>query len=292
MSYTSKSYERILAGVKEARGWYESMGISTEGTRLAEIEATVSELIRDLEIEPDEVVISRWDWSTDQRAYYALSDGAAFADIHEAFSGLRSDQLPRETLKRVLRGPLCATEEVPEVTEGRNLFVELDLAARLLSKGVTVTGWDDVKFTFEKIRYVVECKRPFRDKGVVANVEGAWNQIERHASEDPYCRGLIALAVDKILGLDQQRPIEVRTPEDCNVLVEDLTRDFIDRFRGTWEEVADRRLVGVVLVFRFLCHNLQHNTNTIASGVSVWPIARPGTRDYRRLKQIGNRLRG
>lgn len=81
--YTQTSFWEILDGVRGAREWYEQIGISTARTRIEDLEHVLDEFTRDLETSSPEEVVAKWDWRNDQRAYYTLSDGVGFTNIHE-----------------------------------------------------------------------------------------------------------------------------------------------------------------------------------------------------------------
>jgi hypothetical protein len=73
--------------------------------------------------------------------------------------------------------------------------------------------------------------------------------------------------------------------------VRGAANDFIADHRSAWEEVADHRLVGVLLVFRFLCHTLPpvNTISTVHYDVLV-PTAPSGTKDDKRLRRLVTQL--
>ena len=289
--HATKPFAQILDEVRACRAWLDGIGVPTAGTRLEAIEATLGSFLGDLEALPVAELTAQWDWAARQDAYYALTEGEGFGRIHEQLSTLKSDRLPRSELKRALQGPLVPLEETPASTDPRNVFMELDLAASLMRAGVEVTGFDDIRYRFEKIGFVAQCKRPFSTRSVRANVESAWSQIDARAPRGSYLRGIIALAVDKVLGLDQRRPQGVVDRAELDSTVLRWGQEFMANHRADWEDVADDRLVGVLLVFRFLVHTLPPvNTISAVHYEVLTPTAPPGTKDRKRLRRLGARL--
>lgn len=284
-------YDQILRSVQSARAWLDHIGVATAGTRIALIEQTLASFLADLQSLSVADLTARWDWASRRDAYYALNDGAAFGRIHEQLSHLRSDQLPRRELKRALEGPLVPSSEIPGTTEARNIFTELDLASTLMRSGIQVTGFDDVRFHFDGIDYVTQCKRPFSAKSVATNVKGAWQQIDARAPRGSYLRGIIALSVDKVLGLDQQRPTAVQDQQELDTLVSSMAADFVGDHRPALEDIGDDRVVGILLLFRFLCHTLPpvNTISTVHYEVFVQTTP-PGTKDHKRLHRLGSKL--
>jgi hypothetical protein len=75
---------------------------------------------------------------------------------------------------------------------------ELALAADLKLRGVDVElGEPDLIINFPKGQYVVECKRPFRETSVRANVKEAESQLR--ANLRPGQHGVIAISLSRII---------------------------------------------------------------------------------------------
>jgi hypothetical protein len=291
--YRAIPYDHILRDVQLAREWFDHVGVASAGTRLVAIERTLASFLADLQSLSIAQLTAQWDWASRRDAYYALTEGEAFSRIHKQLSRLRSDQLPRSELSRALQGPLVPSSETPGTTEPRNIFIELDLASVLMRSGVQITGFDDVRFRFDRIGYVTQCKRPFSAKSVAANVEAAWKQIDVRAPKGSHERGIIALAVDKVLGLDQQRPSAIQDKPDLDARVSDMAKSFLDDHQSAWEEVIDHRVVAVLLLFRFLCHTLPPvNTISAVHYEVLVPTTRPGTKDHKRLRRLRSKLAG
>src|SRR5262245_19240780 len=118
-----RSFDMILQDVREARAWYSSLGIPTEGTRLDLIEEKTLGLLEDLKVLPPEEVVERW---SNMDAYYVLSDGAGFGRIAREIAKVGPNLLPRKTLRAILNGPLSPQDEISgdASVNARNLFTE------------------------------------------------------------------------------------------------------------------------------------------------------------------------
>lgn len=237
----------VFLAVIRACDWYSEIGISIEGSRLEGIRTYIeTRLLRTDTPEARELE------SLTPRAetYYALSDGAAFGLVATQLSSLPSNLLPRRTLRDILSGPLVPKQETPASSDGRNKFVELELAAYLSSAGFDLKAFDDVTFEFEGAFYHVECKRPFREGRLEENIDKAYRQL-RTKLAGPNDRGIIAVALDKILGLDrvvQEFPTYSAASEFAQAVAK-WFRTRVERYQREW---VDPRVVGFFGVIQFL----------------------------------------
>jgi hypothetical protein len=157
--FSLRTYREILDDVHQARSWYESIGIQTDGTRLDLIEQTVGDLVSDLDSSvPPAQIVQKW---SNAPTYYALSDGAAFGKIAREMAKVPQHSRPIKSLRTVLEGPLSPQDETPgdESVNGRNVFAELELAAFFSEKGIPPLGFKDFKFRFQELNCAVQCKR-------------------------------------------------------------------------------------------------------------------------------------
>jgi len=79
-----------------------------------------------------------------EKDYYALSVGATFGLIARELSKLKPHILQKSTIKEILNWPLVPKDENINNSDGRNKFVELELAANLssiLSDPIEKRGW-------------------------------------------------------------------------------------------------------------------------------------------------------
>lgn len=249
-------FGQVLEDVQEARAWYSHLGIPTVGTRLEIIEDRAKKLLHDLENLPPEESIDRWH---NADTYYVLSDGEAFGRIAREMSKVGPNLLPRKKLRTILEGPLVPTGE--ELGDGsvnaRNIFAELELAAKLSESKIYPTGFDDLQFSFRNVDFSVEVKRLLSGTRVQSNVDQAYTQVKERLATD-HDRGLVALAVEKVMGLEEQI-LNVQpgnTPDDA---VRKIAQDFQAQFGQSWRNFVDTRVIGILLIVRFLCLTTSSN---------------------------------
>ncbi len=285
-----RTFDRILDEVISARTWFERLGIETQGSRLEEIQTVLTDFVRDREVSSYSDFVAKWDWANRSEAYFALTEGNSFGQIAAQLSTLKSHQLPREALRRCIRGPLIASEETPATTDARNLFLELDVAASLLERGFKISGFDDVQFPFAGRNFVVQCKRPFSQNSIIENLKNGLIQLQKRISADCPKTGLVAVAADKILALDRDRPIPMQSGE---------LRDYSERVAATFNQeflipsgvLGERVVFGVLLVSRFLYHDIENNRLSTARVDSLFANARYGTRAHRLASRFHEKLR-
>jgi len=278
-------FDQILDGIQETRAWYEeSLGIPTAGTRLELIHAKTAELIRDLNsslIRED--IVERW---SNFDTYYAISDGAGFGKICREIRQIGPNLLPKKTLRAILHGPLSPTDENPSdgSVNARNLFAELELAADLSEKGIKPSGFDDLQFDFDGVPFAVQCKRLMSPRSVANNIQRAYEQLQRNLVTDHH-RGLIALTAERVLNLDG-RILRVEKEEDLLSEVHRLIEEFRTRFGHPWWNFVDTRVVGLIIVLRFLCYTVRHNVIGPAYYVSFINLASPECLQASELKRL------
>jgi hypothetical protein len=81
----------------------------------------------------------------------------------------------------------------------------------------------------------VECKRPFREGRLEENIEKAYGQL-RMKLVGPNDRGIIAVAVDKMLGLDRVIH-EFPTHSSASAFAETIARNLlakVEHYQGEW----------------------------------------------------------
>jgi hypothetical protein len=95
---------------------------------------------------------------------------------------------------------LRPADETTQNADGRNTMFELAFAAQLRLSGADVSvGEPDIAVTLSGRRFLIECKRPFREDSVRANVRGAAEQLKRHLEADSEVAGIVAISVTRIL---------------------------------------------------------------------------------------------
>ncbi len=247
MAYQVKRLGDVVVDIHRAIEWYKSLRINIDNTRLDDIYKHVALGLMNPSTEEGESFNKGIVQEID---YYALNDGSAFGLIASEFSKLTQNTIPKRTLRDVLNGPLTLKKENLSNNDARNKFVELELAANLSSAGIEILGFDDVYFEFENIRYLCECKRPFKESTLDSNIEKAYSQLTKKLKSKKD-RGLIAIAVEKIFNLDQSFKI-ANSPNDISEYTLKIANEFkkkVSKYQTKW---VDTRIVGILAIIRFL----------------------------------------
>ena len=133
MAIQIKNIGKIAIDIKQACDWYTNQHIDITGKRLDAIRNHVVFCLMNtatVEAKSFEKGI------VTEKDYYTLNDGAGFGLIAKELSKLKSHKLPRQTIKDILGGSLVPRDEGLNNSDGRNKFVELELAANLSSVGL------------------------------------------------------------------------------------------------------------------------------------------------------------
>ena len=285
--FSLRGFDQILEDVRAARAWYASIDIPTAGTRLELIEQKILDLIRELRSLTPEVVVERW---SNADTYYVLSDGAAFGKIAREIGKIGPNLMPKKALRSILDGPLSPRDEFSgdASVNARNLFTELELAAYFSEKGIPPTGFDDLKFRFDAVNYAVQCKRLFSPSSVGNNIEKAYHQLKRDLVTDND-RGLIALAIEKLMDLEEKPALRVEEEADVTREVFRLAEEFRATFGLSWHNFIDPRVTAIIIILRFLCYTVKQNVIGPAYYVDFVDLASRETLqavDVRRTRQL------
>jgi hypothetical protein len=169
---------------------------------------------------------------------------------------------------------LAASEEESGPTaDPRNKFVELELAAHLSSAGFKLLGFDDLEFDFAGHRYIVECKRPSHEGTLDDNIEKAYSQLLKKL-DGPSSRGIVAVAVEKVFGLDN-RFLMVETPSSVSALAVSIAKQFRDKVAKYESQWLDPRVVAVHAIIRFLMKTKAPESIGSSSTYSLVKLASP-----------------
>ncbi len=130
--------------------------------------------------------------------YFGLVEAMEFCDVFRAFRCENPASLGTK-LERALSGPFRPADETTKNSHGRNTMFELALAADLKLRGADVAiGEPDIKLTIDNHRFLIECKRPFREDSIRANIRGAADQLESSLKADAGATGIIAISVSRL----------------------------------------------------------------------------------------------
>ncbi len=289
-SFQLQAFDVILDGVRQAYQWLASLNIDARGTRLEKIAEQIEEIIQGIARADREEYFRGRNRRSD---YWAIADGASFKEIWEQFYSLPSNRVPRRLLKEAIRGQaLDPSEEQPGTgTENaRNFQAQLEVASQISAKGIPITGFDDAEFEFHGTPFMVECKRISSPGQVSDNVKKADTQIRKKLAE--HGRALIAIAPEKLLNLDEEEP---RLISHGGRELEGIVRSLADNFyreNGHVFTDLDPRVIGIMLVLRFVCHDLSHGGYSIARYSAITPLYRGDHPDRVLAGALAERLVG
>ena len=194
------SFPVLYDDLVETQSWFESLEISTKETRLERI------------LEYVRIAAEHWDEGTlgeileqygSQNIEISILDAEVFVRIHRQFQTLKSHRLPRRKLRLILDGELLPSDD--DISGGagsRNYLFELGLAARLMSKGLSIKEWDDIQFGFEDYDFRIECKRLGSSRNIGHNITDASATLSKKMVKDRDM-GIIALAIERIANTDR-----------------------------------------------------------------------------------------
>lgn len=281
------TFDEIFSRLASAREWFESIGISTAGSRLEQLQGVVDDLIKDLSELPPEDVVAKWG---EKETYWALSDARAFCEIAEQFRALPSHLLPRRKLGIILTGPLDPLQEDPAdaSVQARNTLAELELASEFSEKGLAPTGFDDLRVGFEGRDLWFECKRIHSPKQVSDHIAKATTQLSR-TMLDAESRGLVVVYLDRVTGVDRL-VLRVEREGDSELEVRKLVDDFLKQHSAAFQNKSEKRIIGVVLVVRFLVYSTTRKMVSTSSTLALIPWDIAEKRDRELLERFASHL--
>lgn len=294
MGYSVTTFDEIIADLEEAAGWFRRvLGLQGDTDRLGEIRKEIARIKSVVESKPSEKeLFERVDQVT---AYHSWIDALAFVNVWRAFSELSDQALPRELLKRAIKGPLSPANETTRDSDARNILFQLEYAADLALQGVKIDGFDDVQFEFEGTVFLAECKRPWSDKvdSIQRTLGKAASQLVRHldGASAQGTRGLIVVAIDSIAGLKSALPMAAPVASEADVI--GYTRRIATAFNDTYGEQfvgLDGRITAVVVVGKMPVHTLSDNTFGPVFIPTIIPLVQPGSPDHQRLQRLAQYL--
>jgi hypothetical protein len=252
LSFFYNTLDELEAGLEHCSVWLESIGVAVEGTRLDAIRSRLVELQRKSQEEGRGRLGRSWN---QLGTSLTLADATAFSLIGQQFHQLAPHLVPKKKLKTILTGPLMVKDEDASTGEvnARNIFFELELAADLMSRGVVITGFDDVTFLFEGKCIHIECKRLHSDKAVENNVNKACSQLgNKLVSSDDL--GIVALAIERVTRADE-RLLEIDGDQYLEAASNDLLVHFFSHHQSCLDPPINTRIIALLIVLRTIVYS-------------------------------------
>lgn len=192
-------FQDILMTLEGLDSWLEKLGICSNTDRIHQAIETVRVAQRGFERfratkEPSKI-------GHNSTYHFGLVEALEFCDVFRAFEHERVEVL-RPKLERILKGPFRPEEETTDNADARNVMFELALAALWRLRGADVSiGEPDVTLRLDGVPYFVECKRPFRETSIRANIREATRQLKGKldSAGEGGSMGIVAISVSRIL---------------------------------------------------------------------------------------------
>lgn len=292
INFSKTTYDETLKNLGETEHWLNKEGIKTEGTRLREILDLIKIITTHFNDGTIDLLASKYKKDV---IFYALTDAEIFISIYQSFQSTKSHILRRGILKKMVDGPLLPWEEDPAdgSTQGRNSLFELEVATKLNIPSVEVVGFDDVDFTFDKTGFNVQCKRLYSAKQIPANIEKAAQQFRSKANHNKGLKGIIALSIDKLSGLEELTLI-IEGYKEASPHLGKITEDFIEKHKTNWLKLLDIDIVAVMIFVHAIAEVQQpYQLLTACREIAFFCIPEEAAMqftDYQRIKQLGAEL--
>ena len=248
LEFGKTTFKELTLGLELTEKWLQQNGVDTAGTRFEIIKGYVNEIALHQEQKRTSEIIDRLG---NQLIIASLTDAVPFIDIYNSFKGLKSEEIPRTSLKRSVLGSLLVKDEDAVTNQARNALFELELAALLQSKGIDIVNFDDISFELEKAIWNIQCKRPMSIKSLGSNIQEAISQSQKFFDKcEPSldCRAIVAISLDKVLGFDKDIIIKTATGISLESYVQKRSKEFVDWFSGY--RIIDPRILAVFAFFK------------------------------------------
>ena len=195
------SFVEILDCLEGLDAWLQNIGIKPKNDRIHQAIRIVSELNDKWKASKREGhALPPGDYGKER---FALIEALEWGDILKAFDKEPAKKI-KPKIERALGGPSSIEDEYQKEdssnTVGRNTQFELALAAEWRLRGLQVDiGEPDCTLNLEGATFFMECKRPFREHSIRANVRGAGSQLRNKLDGNLRAAGIIAISVSRIL---------------------------------------------------------------------------------------------
>jgi len=189
--------------------------------------------------------------------------------------------LPRRRLREILSGPILPHDEEQDGADihARDALFELELAARLQSRGIHLISFDDIEFELLATQVNVQCKRLHSSSRLQQNLDKACSQIAARI-EGTKKRGIVAIGIDKILDAHKN----IWTVKDESSLIS-ASRGFMDQFlahnKQRFINILDIRIIAILIDLRFIAQVLDRN-NLLTRGyeTALFPLCSAATLQF------------
>jgi hypothetical protein len=201
-----ETWADLVSGLDSALAFAkEDLELDTTTTRFATYRTRISDLEAIRQKSGDAATFEAFVADVEHNAV-ALSESKELTSVVTFLRSVPPDRA-RKKLQIVLKGPELPADEDPNSSHARNTMFELNLAARIRRARleVEIGGTADLDFTCSGLRWLGECKRPYKLASVESNIGEACRQLGERLSATPLAaRGLLAISIS--------RPLTIKAP--------------------------------------------------------------------------------
>jgi len=286
MSELSIDYSDIVYKLDRIESWLKNRNVETKNTRIDFLIRNVKLIEKAYKTD----LKSLGNMSTEE-FIFSLMDSYSFINIYEQFHNKPTNFIGSNKYREIIKEPFLSSEEISgsKNVNPRNFFFELELSAKLNQNGINVIGFDDLKFDFEKIIFLTECKRLFSEKNLSYNIKHATNQLYKKIKTSE--NGIIALSLEKIFKLDE-KILRVNHFKDINKEIMKLSHKFISKNKEMLRSINNDRIVGYFLVFKFFAEVKQTRITPCTCFIIItYPICKKTNIAYKILINLGNTIK-
>jgi len=251
--WSSSGFSDLSERLARAVEWLRGFGVRTDGTRLAHYHRAIKDLTAASErADPAEL---RAMWPQVANALYEANE---YVTIHRSFADGRHDAFVSPRLEAIAGGPLSyADEDSSSGNRPRNLIFELLVGARLVDSGLGLIPSDrsDVESTIERMRLVIECKRPRTEAKVERRTKDARDQLLAKMASGARDSALGIIALDLTRLTNPEFGLLVRMPADAGTeALANYLRAFFDRRAEFFAHISSQHVSGLLLRISILAH--------------------------------------
>lgn len=283
--YASETYVEAYRKLGEACAWLDALGIEYSRTRVGRYEKIFGALAKHqiagtLDSFIDGHPLKTW--------VNAAHEVAELVRMYEGLSGQFDSSLIGR-LKDSLKGQELYVLDF-ENRSGRDFSFELATAAKFVKAGLAVDfGHDaDIKVQINGFTFFVECKRLKSAKKIKRRIKDGINQLNRRyvESENPTtARGMLVLSSGKTIN----EKLMLLEGSDDKTLGENAFAHniaFIDKYRSYWQDIPDRRTLGVAVILDSLGIITSNNQIVTCHEVTINNCVPVNTTDHNLLLRI------
>jgi hypothetical protein len=286
------TYQQMCDGLAAANDWLTSLRIREQHDRIRQHMERIALLE---EARKAGALMEATQGDDGRLAMFSLTEAVEFLDTFSAFAGDPPGGL-RRRLKDALAGPADLAAEATDSNQARNIMFELNLASRIRSRGLPVDlpkENPDILTRFENVSLCIQCKRPYKEETIPANIEKAASQLRRDLDADanPDARGIVAISVSRVFNPGDQI---FAGPDEASVAkrLGDEVQQLGESHASTWKKIVDPRIVGILFHLITPAHIQEINLLTVAQEIIVFALLGRPDSDVELLREFSSAMKG